>query len=119
MDPALQVSFANLRVFEQVVVEGGDGPGKVVVLIELIGMALLIAFNTHSEPIVCTPIDTHRCFRRTAMDVLVLENHILLREEQPPFKDDEGWRAKYTIESARVGSSRRIHVIQSRLSGSV
>ena len=41
------------------------------------------SFNVRGEPIVCTPQDAHRCFLGTNMDVLILENFVLLREEQP------------------------------------
>ena len=40
------------------------------------------SFNIRGEPIVCTPEDAYRCFMATDMDCLVLENHILLKEEQ-------------------------------------
>jgi carbamoyltransferase len=35
------------------------------------------SFNVRGEPIVCTPADSYRCFMRTEMDYLVLENFIL------------------------------------------
>ena len=41
------------------------------------------SFNVRGEPIVCTPEDAWRCFMGTNMDVLVLENCVLLKEEQP------------------------------------
>jgi carbamoyltransferase len=41
------------------------------------------SFNVRGEPIVCTPDDAYRCFMATDMDVLVLEDCILLKEEQP------------------------------------
>ncbi|MFO1054183.1 MAG: carbamoyltransferase [Planctomycetota bacterium] len=41
------------------------------------------SFNVRGEPIVCTPADALRCFLGTEMDVLVLENFVLLRSEQP------------------------------------
>ncbi len=41
------------------------------------------SFNVRGEPIVCTPEDAARCFERTHMDVLVLENFILERSAQP------------------------------------
>ncbi len=41
------------------------------------------SFNVRGEPIVCTPEDAYRCFMGTNMDVLVLESHILRKEEQP------------------------------------
>ena len=42
------------------------------------------SFNVRGEPIVCTPGDAYRCFMATEMDVLVLEDLVLLKEEQPP-----------------------------------
>jgi carbamoyltransferase len=41
------------------------------------------SFNVRGEPIVCTPEDAYRCFMGTNMDVLVLENFVLLKTEQP------------------------------------
>jgi carbamoyltransferase len=54
------------------------------------------SFNVRGEPIVCTPEDAYRCFMRTAMDALVLENHLLLREEQPAWREGEDWRKTFT-----------------------
>ena len=42
------------------------------------------SFNVRGEPIVCTPEDAYRCFMRTDMDVLVLENFVLEKAEQTP-----------------------------------
>jgi carbamoyltransferase len=42
------------------------------------------SFNVRSEPIVCSPADAYRCFLNTDLDALVLENHLLLKEEQSP-----------------------------------
>ena len=41
------------------------------------------SFNVRGEPIVCTMEDAYRCFMRTEMDVLVLEDLILYKNEQP------------------------------------
>jgi carbamoyltransferase len=41
------------------------------------------SFNVRGEPIVMTPADAYRCFMATNMDVLVLENYILLKKDQP------------------------------------
>jgi carbamoyltransferase len=41
------------------------------------------SFNVRGEPIVCTPHDAYRCFMATNMDVLVLEDFVLLKTEQP------------------------------------
>lgn len=49
------------------------------------GVPLLIntSFNIRGEPIVCTPKDAYRCFMATDMDVLVIENFVLQKSEQP------------------------------------
>ena len=51
------------------------------------------SFNIRGEPIVCSPRDAFRCFVSTDMDVLVLENFILLKTEQPLESSEE--REKY------------------------
>jgi carbamoyltransferase len=60
----------------------------------LTGCAVVVntSFNVRGEPIVCTPEDAYRCFMRTEMDVLVIENLILLKGEQPPWKEGKEWR---------------------------
>jgi len=35
------------------------------------------------EPIVCTPADAYACFMDTEMDVLVLDQYVLLKSDQP------------------------------------
>jgi carbamoyltransferase len=47
------------------------------------------SFNIRGEPIVCTPEQAYRCFMRTNMDVLVLENHVLYKEDQPQVTQQE------------------------------
>jgi carbamoyltransferase len=56
------------------------------------------SFNVRGEPIVCSPEDAYRCFMRTAMDALVLENHVLLRGEQPEWSEVEDWRKSFTLD---------------------
>ena len=34
------------------------------------------------EPIVCSPSDAFKCFMGTELDMLVIENYILLKEDQ-------------------------------------
>ena len=41
------------------------------------------SFNIRGEPIVCGPQDAYRCFMATDMDVLVMENQLLYKTEQP------------------------------------
>jgi carbamoyltransferase len=50
------------------------------------GQAVLVntSFNVRGEPIVSTPEDAYRCFMRTEMDVLVLENCVLYKADQKP-----------------------------------
>jgi carbamoyltransferase len=47
------------------------------------------SFNVRGEPIVCTPEDAWRCFMATNMDVLVLEDCVLYKEEQPAARQHE------------------------------
>jgi carbamoyltransferase len=58
---------------------------------ELTGCGVLVntSFNVRGEPIVCTPRDAYRCFMRSGMDMLVLEDAILNKAEQPPWVDDQ------------------------------
>ena len=56
------------------------------------------SFNVRGEPIVCTPEDAYRCFMRTNMDVLVLENFVLLKEDQPALPDDGSWQKEFVLD---------------------
>ncbi|MCA9451895.1 MAG: hypothetical protein KC584_04585, partial [Nitrospira sp.] len=64
------------------------------------GCAVLIntSFNVRGEPIVCTPEDAYRCFMRTEMDVLVLENCLVLKEFQKPVEKDETWMKEFELD---------------------
>ena len=56
------------------------------------------SFNVRGEPIVCTPEDAYRCFMRTNMDALVLENFVLLKEDQPALPDDGSWQKEFVLD---------------------
>jgi carbamoyltransferase len=56
------------------------------------------SFNVRGEPIVCTPHDAYLCFMRTEMDVLVLGNQILRKQDQPEFHEDVDWRELYALD---------------------
>jgi carbamoyltransferase len=56
------------------------------------------SFNVRGEPIVCTPEDAYRCFMRTDMDVLVLENFVLDKSAQPKIAQDESWRKEFVLD---------------------
>jgi carbamoyltransferase len=47
------------------------------------------SFNVRGEPIVCTPQDAYRCFHATEMDVLVLDNFIIEKSNNPQLFNDE------------------------------
>jgi carbamoyltransferase len=53
------------------------------------------SFNIRGEPPVLTPDQAYLCFMRTDMDALVMGNHVLLKEDQPPLSEDD---AKITFE---------------------
>ena len=56
------------------------------------------SFNVRGEPIVCTPQDAYRCFMRTEMDLLVLENQILFKSKQPEIEKDEKWKQEFELD---------------------
>ena len=56
------------------------------------------SFNVRGEPIVCTPQDAYRCFMRTDMDILVLQNQILFKIDQPTVEKDETWMQEFELD---------------------
>jgi carbamoyltransferase len=56
------------------------------------------SFNVRSEPIVCSPADAYRCFMRTGIDILVLENYVLTKPEQPPWKETKSWQEEFGLD---------------------
>ena len=64
------------------------------------GCSVLVntSFNVRGEPIVCTPEDAYRCFMRTEMDYLVLENYLLPKSEQIPWKQDDAWKNEFELD---------------------
>ena len=56
------------------------------------------SFNVRGEPIVCTPQDAYRCFMRTEMDALVLEDFVLEKTAQPPLQDATDWRKEFALD---------------------
>jgi carbamoyltransferase len=64
------------------------------------GYAVLVntSFNVRGEPIVCTPEDAYRCFMRTEMDLLVLENCVLYKAEQPRLEGDSDWKKEFELD---------------------
>ncbi len=56
------------------------------------------SFNVRGEPIVCTPEDAYRCFMRTEMDILVMENFLLAKPEQPAQVLDESRKTNFELD---------------------
>ena len=67
---------------------------------ELTGCGVLVntSFNVRGEPIVCTPSDAYRCFMRTEMDYLVVENIVLDKKEQPARESDTSWQDEFELD---------------------
>ena len=66
---------------------------------ELTGCPVVVntSFNVRGEPIVCTPEDAFRCFMGTELDMLVIENTILIKEEQN-MTLKENYEEKYKLD---------------------
>ncbi|MCF7976583.1 MAG: carbamoyltransferase [Chromatiaceae bacterium] len=67
---------------------------------ERTGCPLLVntSFNVRGEPIVGSPEDAYRCFMRTEMDTLVLENCLLTKSEQPAQEQDLSWQQTFELD---------------------
>ncbi|MCH7615792.1 MAG: carbamoyltransferase [Nitrospinae bacterium] len=64
------------------------------------GCAVLVntSFNVRGEPIVCSPEDAYRCFMRTEMDLLVLENCVLIKSDQKAWEEETDWKQEFTLD---------------------
>ena len=67
---------------------------------KLTGCAVIVntSFNVRGEPIVCTPQDAYRCFMRTEMDLLVLEDFLLWKTDQPEIEKDDSWKQEFELD---------------------
>jgi len=67
---------------------------------EKTGCPILVntSFNVRGEPIVRSPEDAYRCFMRTEMDCLVLEQYLLHKETQPEWKEAGDWRDEFELD---------------------
>ncbi|WP_417336325.1 carbamoyltransferase [Halobacteriovorax marinus] len=67
---------------------------------EKTGCATIVntSFNVRGEPIVCSPEDSYRCFMRTEMDILVIENFLLYKTKQPDYQDRGNWREEFELD---------------------
>lgn len=64
------------------------------------GCPLLVntSFNVRGEPIVNTPEDAYRCFMRTEMDFLVLENFLIDKTQQPNWQESADWKQEFELD---------------------
>jgi carbamoyltransferase len=62
------------------------------------GVIVNTSFNVRNEPIVCSPEDAYRCFMRTAIDILVLENCLLYKIDQKPLEGDDNWQQEFEMD---------------------
>jgi carbamoyltransferase len=62
------------------------------------GVLVNTSFNVRGEPIVCSVRDAYRCFMRTGIDVLVLEDYILYKADQPALQDNGDWRTEFVLD---------------------
>lgn len=67
---------------------------------EKTGCPILIntSFNVRGEPIVGSPEDAYRCFMRTEMDYLVIENYLLQKSDQPEWSGDDSWKDEFELD---------------------
>jgi len=67
---------------------------------QLTGCGVLVntSFNVRGEPIVCAPTDAYRCFMRTEMDYLIVENFLLDKKEQPVWENDSSWQDEFELD---------------------
>ena len=56
------------------------------------------SFNIRGEPIVNTPENAYKCFMFTDLDVLVLENYVLLKEEQKAIEGIEQYQKQFKLD---------------------
>jgi len=66
---------------------------------ELTNCPILVntSFNVRGEPIVCRPLDAFNCFMGTDLDILIIENYILFKENQNP-KLKKDYKNKYNLD---------------------
>lgn len=55
------------------------------------------SFNVRGEPIVCNPEDAFKCFMGTELDILIIDNIILYKEDQDPALKEQ-YETKYELD---------------------
>ncbi|MFO7810656.1 MAG: carbamoyltransferase [Candidatus Delongbacteria bacterium] len=62
------------------------------------GIVVNTSFNVRGEPIVCSPADAYKCFMRTEMDYLVVNDFIMKKTDQPDWENREKWKEKFKLD---------------------
>jgi carbamoyltransferase len=62
------------------------------------GLLVNTSFNVRGEPIVCTPEDAYKCFMKTEMDILVINDYMLKKTDQPDWENKEKWMEKFMLD---------------------
>jgi carbamoyltransferase len=62
------------------------------------GLVVNTSFNVRGEPIVCSPQDAYRCFMRTEMDWLVINNCLFEKSGQPKWEETREWRQEFQLD---------------------
>ena len=57
-------------------------------------MLINTSFNVRGEPMVCSVDDAYKCFMGTEMDILVMNDFVYLKSEQPN-NQVEKWKTKF------------------------
>ncbi|HTB26676.1 MAG TPA: carbamoyltransferase C-terminal domain-containing protein, partial [Puia sp.] len=62
------------------------------------GLIVNTSFNVRGEPVVCSPEDAYKCFMRTEMDYLIIDDLFLKKTEQPDWENREKWMEKFKLD---------------------
>jgi len=67
---------------------------------QLSGCPVLIntSFNVRGEPIVCSIEDAYRCFMRSNIDFLIIENYILDKTQQNGWHEQNDWQKEFVLD---------------------
>ncbi len=62
------------------------------------GVLVNTSFNVRGEPIVCTAEDAYRCFMRTDMDYLVINDYLFTKTKQPAWQEKDNWKEEFVLD---------------------
>jgi carbamoyltransferase len=62
------------------------------------GLVVNTSFNVRGEPPVLDPEDAYRCFMRTEMDYLVINDRIFEKTTQPVWEKDSDWQEEFKLD---------------------